>query len=228
MPVHLIFDLLAAGLAAGVTAAVWRWRLRDRPTVPRALLEGYVPVLGFGLVLGSYGFGTANLWLSGVPMIGRSILGALAGAILAVEAFKAARGIKGSTGLIFVPTFCTLVAVGRIGCALSGLDDNTYGTPTRLPWGHDFGDGIPRHPVALYESLSMAVFLAMTLLALARRSPLFLAKGFYLMVGFYAAQRFLWEFFKPYAPLVGPFNLFHLTCLALLAYAGVMLRKAPA
>ena len=29
--------------------------------------------------------------------------------------------------------------------------DNTYGTPTSLPWAINFGDGIPRHPTQLYE-----------------------------------------------------------------------------
>jgi prolipoprotein diacylglyceryltransferase len=41
--------------------------------------------------------------------------------------------------------------VGRIGCFLTGLADNTYGTPTGLPWGVDFGDRIHRHPTQLYE-----------------------------------------------------------------------------
>jgi len=27
----------------------------------------------------------------------------------------------------------------------AGLPDYTYGTATKLPWGVDFGDGIPRH-----------------------------------------------------------------------------------
>ncbi len=34
---------------------------------------------------------------------------------------------------------------------MTGLSDRTYGTPTSLPWGIDFGDGIPRHPTQLYE-----------------------------------------------------------------------------
>lgn len=227
-PVHLVFDLLAATLAGLLTWGVILWRGPDLPRNPiGAGGEAYVSALAAGVVLGSYALGTANLWLSGVPMLGRSILGALAGGILAVEVYKAQRGQRGSTGLIFVPAFCTLVAVGRIGCALSGLDDQTYGIPTSLPWGHDFGDGILRHPVALYESLTMAGFLVFALAALARRSPFFLANGFYLMVGFYAAQRFAWEFLKPYAPVLGPFNLFHLTCLALFAYAAVMLARRP-
>ncbi len=223
MPVHLAFDLLAAASALILTGVVWFWRLRGQPVAARS--EGYLSAVSLGVLLGSYALGSANLWLSGIPAIGRSILGALAGGVLAVEVYKARAGIKGSTGLIFVPTFCALVAVGRIGCALSGLDDNTYGIPTTLPWGHDFGDGIPRHPVALYECLSMAAFLVLAFAVMARRAPVFMGRGFYLMVGFYAAQRFGWEFLKPYAPLIGPFNLFHMTCAALLAYAVVMFRR---
>jgi phosphatidylglycerol---prolipoprotein diacylglyceryl transferase len=223
VPVHLIFDLLAALAALGVTLAVWAWRLRDRPLPHTG--SGYLTALSLGILLGSYSLGTANLWLTGIPGIGRSILGALLGGILAVELYKRATGITGSTGLIFVPTFATLVTVGRIGCALSGLEDHTYGLPTALPWGHDFGDGIPRHPVAVYESLTMAGFLAYALMALARRDPRFMTQGFYLMTGFYALQRLGWEFLKPYAPLLGPLTLMHLACLALLAYSAVMLRR---
>ena len=225
MPVHLIFDLLAVALAAALSALVYVWRLRDAPNLPLNGGEGYFLCLGAGLALGSYGLGTANLWLSGVPMVGRSIMGALVGAILGVEIYKVAKGLRGSTGLLFVPAFAMLIIVGRIGCALSGIEDNTYGIPTTLPWGHDFGDGIRRHPVAVYESLSMAVFLVLALIALARRSPVFIANGFYLMVGFYALQRFGWEFLKPYAPVAGPFNLFQMTAVCLIFYAGVMMHR---
>lgn len=211
-----------------MTWAVWLWRLSDLPRNPlRPGNERYFAALSVGILIGSYVLGTGNLWLSGVPAIGRSIEGALAGGILAVELYKARSGISGSTGLVFVPTFATLVAVGRIGCALSGLEDHTYGLPTTLPWGHDFGDGIPRHPVAVYESLAMAGFLALSLAAFARRNPYFSAHGFHLMVAFYAAQRFAWEFLKPYATLLGPLNLFHLTSMVLFAYAAVMLVRRP-
>jgi prolipoprotein diacylglyceryltransferase len=88
-----------------------------------------------------------------------------------------------------------------------------------------------RHPVQLYESFAMAGFLAFALWALAKRSPNFMRNGFYLLTGFYAVQRFLWEFLKPYAALVGPFTLFHFLCMALLAYSMLMMRglaKRPA
>jgi phosphatidylglycerol---prolipoprotein diacylglyceryl transferase len=48
------------------------------------------------------------------------------------------------------------IAVGRLGCFFSGIEDRTYGTPTDLPWGYDFGDGILRHPVELYEAVGAA------------------------------------------------------------------------
>ncbi|MEZ5731606.1 MAG: prolipoprotein diacylglyceryl transferase [Paracoccaceae bacterium] len=225
---HLVFDLLAVALAFCATAAMWFWRLKERPHPARNAAEGYATALAAGVMLGSYCLGTANLWLSGMPIIGRSILGALAGGIVSVELWKHARGIRESTGLLFVPTFTVLVMVGRIGCLLSGLEDNTYGLPTDLPWGWDFGDGISRHPVAAYESISMALWFVVVLVTFGRRSPFFMANGFYLTTGYYAAQRFVGEFFKPYAPVLGPFNLFHIASMMLLLYSVAMIRKARA
>lgn len=184
---------------------------------------GYAAALLMGAALGGYLLGSLNLWISNEAQIGRSIVGALAGGIAGVEIYKYLRGINGSTGIIFVPAFCTTVAVGRWGCFLSGLSDHTHGKPTSLPWGVDLGDGVTRHPVQLYESFAMLAFLAFALAMLARRNAWFEAKGFYLMVLIYGLQRFFWEFLKPYAAVLGPFNLFHLVCAGLIGYALVML-----
>ncbi len=46
------------------------------------------------------------------------------------------------------------------------------------------------------------------------------------MAGFYALERFGLEFLKPYAALIGPFNLFHFTCAALFAYAALMIQRS--
>ena len=226
MSVHLVFDLIAAAASVALTVAVYHWRLRERTEGAFARAgAGYGAALVAGAVIGGYGLGTLNLVLTGVPGVGRSILGALAGAIAGVELYKTRAGIRGSTGIIFVAGFSASLAVGRIGCFLSGLADQTHGVPTTLPWGHDFGDGIARHPVQLYEAGAMALFLAVALAALARRSPFFLRYGFYLCAGFYAAQRFLWEFLKPYGTVLGPMNLFHFTALAVLAYATIMIAR---
>jgi phosphatidylglycerol:prolipoprotein diacylglycerol transferase len=223
--VHLAFDMLAAGAALLVTLAMYYWWLaeagqrieRAGPLYPVALLAG--------AAVGGFGAGTLNLWLSGEAGIARSVVGALAGAIAGVELFKHRRGIKESTGLLFVAGLATSIMVGRWGCFLSGLDDYTHGTPTALPWGHDFGDGVSRHPVQLYESAVMALFLLVTFALIVKRNRFFLANGFYLFVLVYASQRFAWEFLKPYASVLGPFNLFHLICAALIIYSLVMLAR---
>ena len=49
---------------------------------------------------------------------------------------------------------CLGIIVGRWGCLFAGLADQTFGVPTGLPWGVDLGDGVPRHPVQIYESLA--------------------------------------------------------------------------
>jgi len=223
--VHTRFDIAAAAAAAAMTVGCFFWRLR--PAAERIERAGaaYGAVLVLGAAAGAYAAGTANLRLAGSPEIGRSLVGGLAGGIAAIELYKRARGISGSTGLIFVPGFATSVAIGRWGCFFAGLDDHTHGIPTTLPWGHDFGDGIPRHPVQLYESAALAAFLAYALAMLARRDPFFMASGFHQLVLWYALQRFAWEFLKPYPTVVGPFDLFHLVCMALAAYAVAMLRR---
>ena len=97
--------------------------------------------------------------------------------------------------------------------------------PTSVPWGRDFGDGITRHPVQLYEAAAMLAFLVLVLDRLARRDTFFLRNGFYLFTGFYALQRFAWEFLKPYAAVAGPLNIFHLAALGAILYASVMIAR---
>jgi prolipoprotein diacylglyceryltransferase len=145
----------------------------------------------------------------------------LAGAIIAVEVYKAMRGVRGSTGGVFVGPLATGIVVGRFGCLFSGLPDRTYGASTALPWGVDLGDGISRHPVQVYESLSLALFLLFYLLGLARRAPWAMRRAFYVFAAWYGAQRFVWEFLKPYPKLIGPFNLFHLISAGLVVYGCV-------
>ncbi len=205
--IHTVFDLLAASLSLLATYLAHNLRLREAsPMALGNLNTGYGVALIAGAVIGGYGLGSANLIVSGIPGVGRSIVGALAGATLMIEVYKKSRGIVGSTGVVFVAGFTTTVVVGRIGCLLSGLEDQTYGIPTGLAWGWDFGDGVLRHPVQLYESIAMALFLTGTGLALAVRSPILLRNGFYMMVGFYAAQRFIWEFLKPYVSDVSAYG----------------------
>jgi phosphatidylglycerol---prolipoprotein diacylglyceryl transferase len=97
-------------------------------------------------------------------MGGKTIVGALIFGMIAVELFKRYIGVRQSTGDLYAIPLALGIAIGRIGCFLTGLSDNTYGTPTTLPWAIDFGDGIPRHPTQLYE----IIFLLLLILILYR------------------------------------------------------------
>jgi phosphatidylglycerol:prolipoprotein diacylglycerol transferase len=216
---HTAFDLAAWGGGLGLSAALYRWRLRDlTQDVARRVDGGYFAALVMGAIPGAWLAGSLNTLRDTHPALSHSVVGALVGATVAVEIYKRLRGVTGSTGGVFVGSFSLGVVIGRFGCFFAGLPDGTYGTPTRLPWAVDLGDGIGRHPVALYESAAMAVFLAAYLMGLQRRSPWAMRRGFYAMCVWYGVQRFAWEFLKPYPTLLGPFNLFHLLCGGLVAY----------
>jgi phosphatidylglycerol:prolipoprotein diacylglycerol transferase len=220
--VHPLFDLAAWACGAAVGWGLYRWRLRGAAqSLALRTGPGYFIALAAGAVLGAWLAGSLNTLRGPTSTFSHSIAGALAGAIVAVEVYKAARGIKGSTGVAFVGSLAVGIAVGRFGCLFAGLPDGTYGAPTSLSWGVDLGDGIPRHPVQVYESLAMALFLAVYLIGLARRAPWAMRRGFYVFVAWYGLQRFAWEFLKPYPKLIGPLNLFHLISLGLVIYGCV-------
>ena len=226
MLIHTIFDFLAwiSGAAAGVFVSKRGW-LSSLKTRSPLSNPAYFVVLGLGALGGAILFGSLNLDLAGRFNFGHSIAGAIAGGIVAIELFKLTTGIRGSTGAQFVAPLALGIAVGRWGCFFAGLPDYTYGTATSLPWGVDFGDGIRRHPVQLYESFSMLGFLVFYLREISRQNAFVLRHGFYLFIGFYSLQRFLWEFVKPYPRVIGPLNVFHLVCLSLFAYSVIMMVK---
>src|SRR3954452_19443402 len=127
---HTVFDLLAWAGGAGTGILLYRWRLRDLTTeVAGKVGHGYFIAIAIGAGVGMWLFGSLNTLRSGTPVLSHSIAGALAGAIVAVEVYKAARGIKGSTGGIFVGSLTVGIIIGRFGCLFAGLPDRTFGVP---------------------------------------------------------------------------------------------------
>ena len=113
-------------------------------------------------------------------------------------------------------------AVGRIGCLLAGLADDTYGKPTHLPWAVDFGDGIGRHPTQLYE----IIFLMFLAVALIRLVNLREGARFRIFLACYLTWRLVIDFYKP-QPLVAGLNIIQWACVAgLLALAADALRAS--
>lgn len=222
---HTVFDLCAWSAGIALSVALYRWRLRAATAeVAGKVGGGYFAALAGGAIPGAWLAGSANSLADATPALSHSVVGALVGAIVAVEIYKAVRGVRGSTGGVFVGPFALGVVIGRWGCLFAGLPDGTYGAPSALPWAVDLGDGVGRHPVQVYESLAMALFLAAYLEGLARRRPWAMRRGFYALCVWYGLTRFGWEFLKPYPTLLGPLNLFHVLCGGLVVYGWIYYR----
>lgn len=221
-----------AGMALG--AAMWRRTLKGQQR-GGALAPGNFGVL-VGLLIGA-ALGNKLVFLIERPDIaralwesrslawpGQSIVGGLLGGLIGVEIAKQLTGQTRSTGDAMVWPIAVGLGLGRVGCFLAGLHDDTYGLPTALPWGVDFGDGTPRHPTQLYE---IAVVLP---LGWALRGARFATPGlaFKLFLAGYLLWRFAIEFLKP-VPVAYPLGLSGIqwTCLVALAvYLPLTLRAA--
>ncbi len=157
---------------------------------------------------------------------GQSIVGGLLGGLVGVEIGKQYAGIAESTGDRFVAPILVGLLIGRIGCFIAGLRDDTYGNPTGLPWGVDFGDGVRRHPTQLYDMLFAAVLLAglLPLRATLSREP---GLEFKLVLAAYLAWRLAVDTVKP-VPYAFPGGLsgIQLVCLlALILYLPLVVRQ---
>lgn len=149
-------------------------------------------------------------------MGGKTIVGALMGGVLLVELVKRRLDVRVATGDLFVAPLLLGMAVGRIGCFLTGLEDHTYGFETGLPWGVDFGDGLLRHPTQLYE----IVFLLALGLLVRRRARLAHKEGdlFRLFLVSYMAWRFAVDGIKPGPRWAGLASIQWAALLTILVY----------
>ena len=147
---------------AGIGAGAWWWRRSLRRQQLGGPLANANFVVLVGLLLGAAIGNKAvflverpdvalAIWQGHLAWPGQSIVGGLLGGLVGVEIAKWLSGQTRSTGDALVLPLVIGIVVGRIGCFLAGLHDDTYGLPTTLPWGVDLGDGVPRHPSPLYE-----------------------------------------------------------------------------
>lgn len=107
--------------------------------------------------------------------------------------------------------------IGRIGCFTIGIYEPTYGVKSTLPWAMNLGDGVTRHPVALYEIIYL-VFVWLLLKTLNERVKLKNGMVFQYFMITYLAFRFLTDFIKPVHYLVFQLSSIQIACLAGLIY----------
>jgi len=202
MWVHGVLEWSGMGLGA----YLWRRSFRRAPlaasarTVGLGLLVGLLLGAGIGNKLVFF-IERPDLWLAfwrdGQPLVmGQSIVGGLLGGLLGIEFAKRLNGHTESTGDRMVIPLVAGIAVGRIGCLLAGLHDDTYGLPTAMPWAVDLGDGLARHPSPLYEILFLGL-LGLLLQRHAQRLAVVPGLQFKLFLWTYLAWRLLGDLLKP-------------------------------
>jgi phosphatidylglycerol:prolipoprotein diacylglycerol transferase len=210
-----------AAYAAGY--AVYRWqRARQGDIVAEAQRWTVLAGAAVGALVGSRALGLAEQWPTVIDAWrtgrimelvlspgGKTIVGGLLGGWLGVEIVKKASGIKRRTGDLFALPLCVGIAVGRVGCLLAGLADDTYGKPAALPWAVNLGDGIGRHPVQVYEIF----FLTLLGIAVSVKATLPEGARFRIFLGGYLAWRIVIDFLKP-QPLLDGMNLIQWSCVA--------------
>jgi prolipoprotein diacylglyceryltransferase len=242
---HLFFETLSYFIGFRVYLALRR-RAGDTVIVPYRWAT--LSCAAAGAALGARALAwladpNATYDLASVLLGGKTIIGGLVGGMIAVELVKLAMGIRRSTGDLYAPALAVAIAVGRIGCLLTGIADDTSGTPTSLPWGMDLGDGIRRHPTQIYE-IVVLVAMVVPLWRLARRTMAIAAgagmsgtspngigrpigrgvlregdafKAF--MVG-YLGLRLVVDFMKPYPAVFLGLGVLQWACLLTIAWYG--------
>lgn len=232
--VHALFEFLALG------TGVQLYRLQRRRE-GAALLQGSNFWVALGCVFGAAIGNKAVFWAEFPHLLplywnrpevwfaGQSMVGGLLGGLLGVEAAKKATGLRRSTGDTFVVPVLVGLMIGRVGCFLAGLSDGTYGVATPLPWGVDFGDGIPRHPTQLYE-IGFAALLLWGLHRLAPRLAPVPGLRFKFMLCAYLLWRLLIDGLKPvpFDVLWGLSGIQVVCLVALLLYGPCLLRDIRA
>lgn len=209
----------------------WRGSNTRAPGKDVSSRLGIVAGAALGAAIGSRLLYIAEYWtaLAGQswPMWlgGKTIVGALLGGLLGVELAKAALGWRESTGNRFVVPLLVAMIIGRIGCQLSDVTDQTYGNATILPWAWNYGDGVPRHPTSLYEIAGLAIIAWIVHRSRFTHEP---GDRFRVFMVSYLLLRLGLEFLKPpFGPaasgalmpdLWGPLSAIQWACLAGLAY----------
>lgn len=225
---HIVLETAAFALGG---LLYWRGSNSAAPGKDAISRLGIVAGAALGAALGSRLLYTAEYWtaLSGQPwqmwLGGKTIVGALLGGLLGVELAKVALGWPDSTGNRFVIPLLVAMIVGRIGCQLSDVTDQTYGNATAVPWAWNYGDGVPRHPTSLYEIVGLVVIACLIHNPRFAREP---GDRFRMFMVSYLLLRLGLEFLKPpFGPaasgtlmpdLWGPLSAIQWACVAGLAY----------
>lgn len=146
----------------------------------------------------------------------KTVAGGFLGGLFGVEIIKKIIGVKIASGDLYVIPIIAALFIGRIGCFSMGIGEPTYGNETTFFTGMNLGDGLYRHPVALYEMLFM--ILLFFFFQSIKNKTLINGDRFKLFMVLYFLFRFLVEFIKPYEPLFLNLSSIHWSSVFIFGY----------
>ncbi|MGN7865624.1 prolipoprotein diacylglyceryl transferase [Chryseobacterium sp. 22458] len=146
-----------------------------------------------------------------------TIVGGLAFGLLGVEFAKKIVHHKESTGDLIVFPLMLAIIIGRIGCFLTGIYEETYGLPTDSVFGMHLGDQYLRHPVALYE-IGFLIVLWGCLKYIQYRKKYHSGFLFQVFMLSYFTFRFLLDFIKPRVEIAGNLGTIQIVCICIIIY----------
>ena len=139
LPAHLVFEILAYTL--GFQLFLFLRRREKTDSVPFEQMAWLLVGAVFGALFGSKLLAwlehPQHYWsLRSDPqaiLAGKTIVGGLLGGWVGVEIAKKFQHIHTRTGDAYALPLILGIAVGRVGCFLTGLADMTHGIATNLP-----------------------------------------------------------------------------------------------
>ena len=147
----------------------------------------------------------------------KTVVGGFLGGLFGVEITKKMIGEKKSSGDLFVRPILLALIIGRIGCFSMGIFEETYGIPTVLPWGTNLGDGLSRHPVAIYEIVFL-ILLWSFITWIERKGELRTGTAFKIFMISYLLFRFILDFIKPHYNIILNLSAIQVACAGGLIY----------
>ncbi|MEY8758241.1 prolipoprotein diacylglyceryl transferase [Chryseobacterium tongliaoense] len=192
----LSFNISAAILIGATAGALFGSKLIGNLENPYALFEK---------------FSLKEIWSN------NTIVGGLAFGLIGVELAKKIVRHKGSTGDLIVFPLMLAIIIGRIGCFLTGIHEETYGVPTNFIFGMHLGDQYLRHPVALYEIVFLILLWAY-LKRMVKNSKYPSGFIFQLFMLSYFTFRFLLDFIKPRVEIIGNLGTIQIVCIGVIIY----------
>ena len=202
-PPDWAYEMVFAALIGGLVGARLYWVLTNLDEVR-------------GDVLGGVFGGSGLVWFGG-------LLGGAAGVLL----WARRRGMLNLTLLdACSPALAIGYAVGRVGCQVSG--DGDYGSPTGLPWGMAYPDGVVPtmevvHPAPIYETLAMGLVAWALWRGRDALRPGLLFACYLVLAG---CERFLVEFVRRNEPVLAGLTEAQLLSLVMIAAGGIWLWHA--